>query len=82
LDDNGVQETIKGDFDQVGPLVLHAVLKLIIEFLSGRRAHCLYPILLLSAQKSISGLDRSNIERAFGPAVSATPTLSITAPDV
>lgn len=77
-----VKRHLQDDFDQVGPLVLHAVLKLIIEFLSGRRAHCLYPILLPSAQKSISGLDRSNIERAFGPAVSATPKLSITAPDV
>lgn len=38
-----VKRHLQDDFDQVGPLVLHAVLKLIIEFLSGRRAHCLYP---------------------------------------
>ena len=37
-----VKRHLQDDFDQVGPLVLHAVLKLIIEFLSGRRAHCLY----------------------------------------
>ncbi len=37
-----VKRHLQDDFNQVGPLVLHAVLKLIIEFLSGRRAHCLY----------------------------------------